>query len=159
MELACNSSGEHPGLPGLPLTGASGPAALRGWPVWRVLVVLLQLAWLPASAAAQQVSNFPAAHWDKIEHPETIGWATNKLAEAHVCAQSIGSAALFVVHQGRVVDDWGETIRRFNVHSIRKSFLSALIGGCVASGAMRLTNTLEQLGVDDNEPRLTASEK
>ncbi|MCX6930711.1 MAG: serine hydrolase, partial [Verrucomicrobia bacterium] len=117
------------------------------------------MAWLPSLAAAPPVPNFPAAHWEKIERPETLGWATNKLAEAHACAQSIGSAALFVVHQGKVVDDWGETTRRFNVHSIRKSVLSALIGGCVASGAIRLTNTLEQLGVDDNEPKLTPAEK
>ena len=55
--------------------------------------------------------------------------------------------------------DWGDTTNRFNAHSIRKSFLSALIGLCVASNTIHLTNTLEQLGVDDNEPRLTPTEK
>ena len=104
MELACNSGGR---LPGLPVAGTFGLAALLGRSVWCVLVVLLQLAWLNGSAAAPLVPNFPAAHWDTVERSETLGWATNKLAEAHVCAQSIGSAALFVVHQGRVVDDWG----------------------------------------------------
>ncbi len=141
-------------------TGPFVPCVAHGRPVRWLLVVLFQLAALYGLAAAPpQVPNFPAAHWEKVERPETLGWSTNKLAEAHACAQSIGSAALFVVHQGRVVDDWGEATRRFNVHSIRKSFLSALIGRCVASGTIRLTNTLEQLGVDDNEPKLTPAEK
>ena len=159
MEPALDFLSRPLGPPVLTETGTSAHASLRCSPVWRVLLVLVHLAWLHCYATAEPVPNFPSAHWEKIEHPETLGWATNKLAEAHACAQSIGSAALFVVHEGKVVDDWGETTRRFNVHSIRKSFLSALIGGCVASGTIRLTNTLEQLGVDDNEPKLTPAEK
>jgi outer membrane protein assembly factor BamB len=73
----------------------------------------------------QPVPTFPGAQWEKVDRPEELGWSSNKLAEAHACAKSIGSAALLVVHQGKVVDDWGETTQRFNVHSIRKSFLSA----------------------------------
>lgn len=132
----------------------------RPW-CWTILhlFIAFALAWLNCPLAAQPVPNFPATHWEKIERPEALGWSSNTLAEAHAYAQSIGSAALLVVHQGQVVDDWGETTKRFNVHSIRKSFLSALIGLCVSSNTIRLTNTLEQLGVDDNEPRLTPTEK
>jgi len=123
------------------------------------VLALLALAWSNFAFAAPSSPVFPGEHWDKVERPETLGWSSNPLAAAHACAQSIGSAALFVVHQGRIVDDWGDTTRRFNVHSIRKSFLSALLGPCVASGTIHLTNTLEQLGVDDNEPSLTPTEK
>lgn len=114
---------------------------------------------LDASPATPSSPVFPGAHWEKVEHPEALGWATNTLTEANAHAQSIGSAALFVVHRGRVVNDWGATTQRFNVHSIRKSYLSALVGGCVASGAIPLTNTLEQLGIDDNAPSLTPAER
>jgi CubicO group peptidase (beta-lactamase class C family) len=57
------------------------------------------------------------------------------------------------------VDDWGATTQRFNVHSIRKSFLSALIGKEVEAGRIHLGDSLEKLGIDDNEPRLTPAEK
>jgi CubicO group peptidase (beta-lactamase class C family) len=48
---------------------------------------------------------------------------------------------------------------KFKVHSIRKSFLSALYGIAVAHGQINLDATREQLGIDDNEPSLTPEEK
>ena len=57
------------------------------------------------------------------------------------------------------VTQWGETSRSFNVHSIRKSLLSALYGIAVAKGEINLYATLGQLGIDDNEPSLTLEEK
>ena len=48
---------------------------------------------------------------------------------------------------------------RYNVHSIRKSFLSALYGIHVREGRVDLAATLESLGIDDNEPSLTPVEK
>lgn len=125
----------------------------------RVLLVLWVLACLHLASATPPTPVFPGEHWAKAASPEVMGWSSNKLAEAHAYARAAGSAALFVVHQGKIVDDWGETTRRFNVHSIRKSLLSALIGLCVASNRLQLANTLEQLGVDDNEPRLTPTEQ
>jgi CubicO group peptidase (beta-lactamase class C family) len=64
-----------------------------------------------------------------------------------------------IVQAGRVVDEWGETSTRFNIHSIRKSLLSAMYGIHVADGCIDLSNTMEQLGIDDNEPSLTPVEK
>src|SRR5947207_13308674 len=64
-----------------------------------------------------------------------------------------------VVSGGRVVAEWGEPTRRFNVHSIRKSFVSALYGIHVRDGRIDLSATMESLGIDDNEPSLTAEEK
>ena len=63
-----------------------------------------------------------------------------------------------IVVDGVVLDEWGDTAKRFNVHSIRKSFLSALYGIHVKDGRIRLTDTLADLGIDDNE-RLSAMEK
>jgi len=125
----------------------------------RASLALLALAGLAVAFAAPPTAAFPGEHWETIEHPEALGWSTNTLAQAHAFAQSAGSAALFVVHRGKVVDAWGQTDRRFNVHSIRKSFLSALIGICLASNQIDRAQTLEQLGVDDNEPSLTPAEK
>jgi CubicO group peptidase (beta-lactamase class C family) len=66
---------------------------------------------------------------------------------------------VIIVDDGVIVNQWGETSRSFNVHSIRKSFLSALYGIAVAKGEINLYATLGQLGIDDNEPSLTLEEK
>ena len=102
---------------------------------------------------------FPGAHWKKVEQPEEMGWSSAKLEEAQAHASAIGSAAVFIVHGGCVVSEWGETAQRFNIHSIRKSFLSALYGIYVEDGKIDLSATMAELGIDDNEPRLTAMEK
>jgi CubicO group peptidase (beta-lactamase class C family) len=78
MGLSFDSTSKPPDLAALAVAGIVGPAALLGRPGWRILVVLFQLAWLHGLAAAQPVPSFPSAHWEKIEHPEALGWATNK---------------------------------------------------------------------------------
>ncbi len=111
----------------------------------------------PARQANREV--FPEAHWQKFDRPEQAGWSSEKLAAARQQADAIGSAAVFIVHRGKVVSEWGETTKRFNVHSIRKSLLSALYGIYVKEGKIELNATMAQLGIDDHEPRLTAMEK
>jgi CubicO group peptidase (beta-lactamase class C family) len=63
-----------------------------------------------------------------------------------------------VVVHGVVLDEWGEVDRKFLTHSCRKSFLSALYGKYVASGAIDPERTLGELGIDDDPP-LSAQEK
>ena len=124
---------------------------------------------LVVAAAAQQtnsdanrkeaVGDFPGKSWAKVAHPEELGWSTEKLAAAQQESQKIGSAAVLIVHRGKIVADWGQTTRRYNVHSIRKSFLSALYGMPGLAEKIDLSATMEQLGIDDNEPALTPTEK
>jgi|GEM_PF-182603 len=118
-------------------------------------------ACLPSTrpARAGVAETFPAGHWETVEAPEDYGWSSTKLAEARAYADSIGSAAVMIVHHGRLISQWGQTGKRYNVHSIRKSLLSALYGIHVAAGTIRLDETLEALGIDDNEPSLTPVEK
>jgi CubicO group peptidase (beta-lactamase class C family) len=54
-----------------------------------------------------------------------------------------------VIHDGVVVSQWGAVAKKFNTHSMRKSFLSALYGEPVRSGAIRLDATMADLGIDD----------
>jgi len=123
------------------------------------LLAIVLLAPLSAIFAAQATPVFPGLHWEKVDNPAQQGWSVAKLDETHQLAQRLGSAALLIVYQGKIVDDWGATTRRFNVNSIRKSFLSALIGMEVEAGKIHLDDTLEKLDIDDNEPRLTPAEK
>ncbi|HSL21982.1 MAG TPA: serine hydrolase [Vicinamibacterales bacterium] len=111
----------------------------------------------PPSAAAQGV--YPGASWERVTDPAKAGWAPDRLKLARDYAQTIPTAAVMIVAGGRVIDEWGETATRYNVHSIRKSFLSAMYGVHVADGCIDLSKTMGQLGIDDNEPSLTAVEK
>ena len=59
----------------------------------------------------------------------------------------------------RVVAQWGDTAVKSNLHSVRKSLLSALIGIAVDEHKIDLSATMDSLGIDDNAPSLTALEK
>lgn len=64
-----------------------------------------------------------------------------------------------VIQNGHVVDEWGDTSRKITAFSVRKSFLSALYGIYSAKGAIDVTQTLEQAGIDDAPDGLTREER
>jgi len=103
--------------------------------------------------------DYPGKHWTQAAKPEDRGWSSDRLAAAKAYADSIDTAAVVIVDDGIVVSQWGAVATKFKAHSIRKSFLSGLYGIAVAKGQIDLNATLEQLGIDDNEPSLTAQEK
>ena len=104
-------------------------------------------------------SVFPGEQWEKWVKPEAAGWTTAGLKKAKDYTQSLKTSAVMIVQGGKVVDEWGETKRPFRCHSMRKSILSALYGPHVLSGKIKTSSTLAELGIDDNEPSLTDSEK
>jgi len=73
-------------------------------------------------------------------------------------AFKLGARAVVVASAERILLSAGEVSEASRIASIRKSFLSALIGIAVADGRMRLDQTVGDLGIDDYSP-LTASEK
>jgi len=108
--------------------------------------------------AVSQSRVFPGNDWQVADQADTLGWSGDKLQAARNYAASIDTAAVMVVAGGIVIDQWGDTTRKFNVHSVRKSLLSALIGIYEARGAIDLEATLEDLGIDD-KLGLTDSER
>jgi len=123
----------------------------------RLLLSLLAALVLLPPAQAQK--RYPGQSWDKAASPASLGWSPEKLKAARDYSDSIATAAVMIVEDGLLIDEWGETARKFNLHSIRKSFLSALYGIHVKEGRIRLNKTLGQLGIDDNQPALTPVEK
>jgi CubicO group peptidase (beta-lactamase class C family) len=103
--------------------------------------------------------SYPAAEWERVASPQQAGWSPEKLQLAKEYAATISTAAVMLVVDGKILDQWGETTTKYNVHSIRKSFLSAMYGIQVREGRVDPSMTLEQLGIDDNEPSLNAVEK
>lgn len=123
----------------------------------RVAIAQSELTTIYRNVVADAV--YPSASWAKIEQPEALGWSTQKLATARKESESIGSAAVVIVHGGKIVAEWGEPAKQYYVHSIRKSFLSALYGIPGLAEKIDLNATMADLGIDDNEPALTATEK
>lgn len=68
------------------------------------------------------------------------------------------TAVLLVTRGNETLYRYGDVTERYPCHSIRKSFLSALIGCAVAEGKFDISLTLQALDIDDRDP-LSDSEK
>lgn len=113
--------------------------------------LLLVLAILLAGKAHAQ-------SWEDID-PVAAGWSVERLETARLQAKKLRPTALMIIQDGRVIAKWGDTSRKVNMASVRKSMLSALYGSAVAEGRINLSATLAELGIDDNAPSLTVDEK
>ncbi|WP_322014509.1 serine hydrolase [Paraburkholderia sp. J12] len=111
-----------------------------------------------APGAYSPQSPFPGAEWETVA-PQTQGFSQDGIDRAVAYAKREGSTSGMIVRNGLVVAEWGDVSRKSNLHSARKSFMSALIGIAVARGQIHPDDTLAQLGIDDNEPSLSAGEK
>ena len=89
---------------------------------WSLLCIALFL--LPSCRAPQ--GNFPGEQWEIVAKPEKLGYDSAKLAEAKEFAGTINTAAVVIVVDGKVLYQWGDVDKKFNTHSMRKSFLSAM---------------------------------
>lgn len=102
---------------------------------------------------------YPDQDWIEVRSAEAHGWSSKKLQLARTLSETVGSAAVMIVQGGLVIDQWGDTARKYKIHSMRKSLLSALIGIQVELGNIDPSRNLAQLGIDDNRGGLTASER
>jgi len=121
-----------------------------------IALIACTLACGSASAAPRLV--YPGRTWGHAKSPESLGYSSAKLAAARRYADSLRTAAMVIVVNGQILDEWGEVDRKYLTHSCRKSFLSALYGRYVKSGAIDLENSMADLGMDDDPP-LSAQEK
>ena len=101
---------------------------------------------------------YPGASWTTVK-PEDHNWSSAKLNDAWLYAQAIGSGAILIVDDGVVVGQWGAIERKWPCYAIRRGFLSALYGIAVAEGQIDLQKSLDELGIDDVPPSLSAQEK
>ena len=90
-----------------------------------LLVAILASLLLGRFAAAQD--RYPGAAWDQLP-PAQSGWSEAGLADVQDWSKQMHSTAVMVVHRGAVVAEWGDTAKRTELASVRKSLLSALVG-------------------------------
>jgi CubicO group peptidase (beta-lactamase class C family) len=126
-------------------------------PFARLLSLALLLSLQP-SVPAQQTSVFPGKDWSQT-NPTAAGWNIQRTEQATAYAKEIGASSFMLIQHGAVVVQDGDVGSRTELHSCRKSFLSALIGNAVARGQIHLDDTLATLGIDDYPPSLTPQEK
>lgn len=108
---------------------------------------------LKGMGAAMAITAAPAA----MAADERRGSAS-RLAEVAAMAASMKMVSLVVLHRGETLLSYGNADEPRTVHSMRKSFISALYGQAVAKGEIDISLTLGAIGIDD-DPRLTDSEK
>ncbi|MEM7052179.1 MAG: serine hydrolase [Acidobacteriota bacterium] len=106
------------------------------------------------SRAVQQVDlpAWPQQEWQRAATPELLGWSSSRLDAARAYAEDIGTQSFLLIDRGVVVQQWGDVTKPYQVYSIRKSLVSALVGMALEETDLRLDNTLEDLAIDDDPP-------
>lgn len=103
-------------------------------------------------------ANVFAQPWLAYSNPEEAGFSEEALQEVTQIYDTSGASALLVVADGHIVLSLGDNTRRFMIHSIRKSFMSAMIGREIARGTVSTDLTLDEIEIDDRG-QLTEIEK
>jgi len=126
---------------------------INWWKLNWIFSFMLSLCFISHSSFSQDKNQ-----WMEYASVLESGFSSEKLDSVTSRFNDLGGAALLVVSEGKVVLSVGDNTRRFMTHSIRKSFLSALIGIEVDKGNLDLDSSLESMGIDDVNP-LTPTEK
>lgn len=90
-----------------------------------------------------------SSFWGNISAPEEMGWSSEGLKALIPDMNRLGTDALMVVTDGKIVFEWGNTTNIIRSHSVRKSLLSALYGIYVAEKKIDTSKTLEQLHITE----------
>jgi CubicO group peptidase (beta-lactamase class C family) len=117
----------------------------------KIILLILLFVQVVINSNAQN----PTRKWMKYKTPEEAGWSSEKLEKV---SKNSNASSIVLVYDGEIVFTYGEYWRRFKLHSIRKSLLSALYGIHVENESIDLNKTLEELDIDDKTP-LTKQEK
>jgi CubicO group peptidase (beta-lactamase class C family) len=97
-------------------------------------------------------------HLDFVSHPEA-GFNSEGLNELENFLDTCGSSAMILLYDGRILFEWGDTEKRLVVHSIRKPLLNSIFGIYVEKGIIDTNMTLDEINIDDIDPKLTETEK
>lgn len=99
-----------------------------------------------------------SSFWGNVPAPEEMGWSSEGLKVLVPDMKRLGTDALTIVTDGKIVYEWGNTTNIIRSHSVRKSLLSALYGIYVAEERIDTSKTLEQLHITECVP-LTKEEQ
>ena len=95
--------------------------------------------------------HFPGESWEHYETPEAAGFNGERLNEVQEYSEDLDTEVMMIVHNGKIVDHWGDKTENHRMHSIRKSLLTGLYGIQVGLGNIDMDATMEDLDIDDRE--------
>jgi CubicO group peptidase (beta-lactamase class C family) len=128
-------------------------------PTWqslaRLFVAAALIAMIDSCASAPvrtSAPSSPVSPWQQYAAPESAGFSSVALDKAYRYADSVHSGAVMVVYRGTVVAGWGDVSRKLELHSVRKSIVSAMFGMAADRHAISLDTTLGALGIRDRVP-------
>ena len=101
------------------------------------------------TTAAQRATVYPAAEWERIQDPSSVGYCADKLTLVTDRAKTTTTSAMMAVVGGRSLYEFGDLTTVSYLASVRKSVLAMLYGNYVANGTIKLNKTLEELKLDD----------
>jgi CubicO group peptidase (beta-lactamase class C family) len=92
---------------------------------------------------------------------QTRGWDDARLDRVIDYAKTLSTDSLVIVTDGAIVRSLGDLAKPYVVHSVRKAFLSALVGQHLGTGPRQidLNATLAELGIDDAAGPLTPRQR
>lgn len=125
----------------------------------RRLAGIMGLALVLVLSGELNAQRVPDETWMRYAEVEEAGFDRARLDSARKSWEALPSSAFMVVADGAVVAAWGEVGRRFEAHSVRKSFLSALYGIYWDRGEIELNKRLSDLGIDDHPAPLLETER
>ncbi|HEX2092561.1 MAG TPA: serine hydrolase, partial [Longimicrobiaceae bacterium] len=102
-----------------------------------------------APSPARSAYVYPGAEWERVAHPESIGWSRPGLDSVRARLSQLPTTGFLAVVGGRVLLEHGDVRALSYLASVRKSVLSMLFGRYVTGGTVDLEETLAELGIDD----------
>ena len=90
--------------------------------------------------------------WERAETPENLRWSTDRLRALEPLLEKLGSSALLIVTDDKIVFEWGNTANNFRSHSTRKQLFSGLFGIYVENGMIDPSKTMNELDIRETSP-------
>ena len=112
--------------------------------------ILVLFIFISGNITAQ--SDFPGEKWEIVLNPSESGYSSSKLEAAKKYSESIDTAAVVIVVNGKTLYEWGKVDKKYKTHSLRKSVLSAMYGNYVNNGIIDLDVTMADVGINDEPP-------
>jgi len=106
------------------------------------ITILLGLISCNSYVGKKKQKYYPGKEWLQYSNPRSVGFNEHRINQAKNYCDSLNANSLLVIHKGKVLVNWGDNTRRMRTTSVRKSFLSALIGQKINEQELRLDQPL-----------------
>lgn len=104
--------------------------------------------------------NFPGKEWQKLKDPTLAGWDEAQLGTLQTyLIDSTYTTGMLVIHDGKIVFEYGNITENSYIASCRKSILAMLYGKYVKDGTINLDKTLNDLDYPEKDLLLESEKK